>query len=62
MALEDDTIFCYKCTEVYAPNHQVALRWDDIDINLEMNGITPEISEKDEQAISLKEYTKQYVK
>ena len=62
MALEDDTIFCYKCTEVYAPNHQVALRWDDTDINLEMNGITPEISEKDEQAISLKEYTKQYVK
>lgn len=61
MALENKTIFCYKCTEVYAPNHQVSIRWDDPDINLDID-ITPDLSEKDMQAITLKEYVEQYVK
>lgn len=58
VALEDDTIFCYKCTEVYAPNHQVSIRWDDKDINLEIPIPQDEleISEKDQNALYLAEY------
>jgi dTDP-4-dehydrorhamnose 3,5-epimerase len=57
MALEDDTIFCYKCTELYAPNHQVSIRWDCPDIKLSLpNNVIPTISEKDEQGLYLTEY------
>ena len=62
VALEDDTIFCYKCTEVYAPNHQVALRWDDIDINLDIPVENLELSEKDiKDSLYLNEYIREYI-
>lgn len=62
VALEDDTIFCYKCTEVYAPNHQVSIRWDDKDLNLEIPIPVDEleISEKDQQGMYLVEYAREY--
>lgn len=60
MALEDDTIFCYKCTEVYAPEHQVAILWNDKDIKLEVPIENPELSEKDAAALTLVEYANQY--
>lgn len=58
VALEDDTIFCYKCTEVYAPNHQVSIRWDDKDLNLDIPIPIEEleISEKDQNGLYLAEY------
>lgn len=58
VALEDNTIFCYKCTEVYAPNHQLSIRWDDEDLalNIDIPAAELEISEKDKNGISLKEY------
>lgn len=60
MALEDDTIFCYKCTEVYAPEHQASILWNDRDINLELPIKNPELSEKDTKALTLMEFTNQY--
>jgi len=60
LAMEDDTIFCYKCTEVYAPNHQVSLRWDDKDIALELPIQDVDVSEKDQNAIYLTEFVNQY--
>jgi len=61
VALEDDTIFCYKCTEVYAPNHQVSIRWDDPDINLDIPVKGLEISEKDKNALYFPEYVRDYI-
>tara|TARA_R110000782_G_scaffold1387_1_gene5282 strand:- start:1844 stop:2416 length:573 start_codon:yes stop_codon:yes gene_type:complete len=58
MALENNTIFCYKCTELYAPNNQVCIRWDDPDINLSISKlIRPIVSKKDEDGMYLTEYT-----
>jgi dTDP-4-dehydrorhamnose 3,5-epimerase len=63
VALEDDTIFCYKCTEVYAPKHQVGIRWDDKDIDLDIPIPSDEleVSEKDQAALYLSEYVREYV-
>lgn len=62
MALEDDTIFCYKCTEVYAPNHQVGIMWNDPDIGIGGSIMQPDLSDKDANALSFQEYVNQYVK
>jgi len=60
LSLEDDTIFCYKCTEVYAPNNQVTIVWNDNDIKLDVSDHidTPLISDKDHLGLYLPEYTK----
>ncbi len=52
VALEDDTIFSYKCTNVYNPESEGGLLWDDeevaIDWKLKENGINkPILAEKD---------------
>jgi dTDP-4-dehydrorhamnose 3,5-epimerase len=50
--------FLYKCTDYYAPQHEVALRWDDPDIGIEwplVDGRPPTLSAKDAQGLSLRE-------
>lgn len=54
VALEDDTIFSYKCTNVYSPESEGGLLWNDekiaIDWKLEENSIDePILSERDEK-------------
>lgn len=65
LALEDDTIFCYKCTEVYAPDHQVGIRWDDKDINLDLEHTVYagdiKISDKDKDALYFSEFARDYI-
>ena len=63
VALEDGTIFSYKCTNVYAPEHDSGVMWDDPDIavdwQLEQYGITqPVISAKDGDRMSYAEYVR----
>jgi len=58
LALEDGTIFSYKCTNLYNPASEGGLMWNDKDINidwkLEENGIEePIISEKDTKNMTL---------
>ncbi len=64
LALEDDTIFSYKCTNKYAPEFDSGIRYNDPDINVEWpveliggweNVIT---SEKDSKLQSLEEFIK----
>ncbi len=47
LSLEDDTVFAYKCTEYYSPEHERCIRWNDstLDINWGIND--PVISAKD---------------
>lgn len=57
LSMEDDTIFCYKCTDVYAPNNQVSIRFDCPDIALELpEGFDVQLSEKDKEGLYLPEY------
>lgn len=49
LTLEDDTLFSYKCTNYYSPEHDGGIRWDDSDVNMEWPdiGCNFTISEKD---------------
>ena len=61
LALENDTIFSYKCTNLYNPTAEGGLLWNDkslnIDWKLEENGIKdPIVSEKDAKNVSWQEF------
>jgi dTDP-4-dehydrorhamnose 3,5-epimerase len=47
--LEDDTVFCYKCTGVYNKQSERALRWNDKEMNIQWGITQPILSEKDEK-------------
>lgn len=62
LALEDDTIFSYKCTNKYAPEFDSGIRYNDPDINVEwpvdlVGGLENVItSEKDSKLQSLETF------
>ena len=64
LALEDDTVFAYKCTNVYDKDSEVGLKWNDESIGLTNCEYIRDlkdsilVSEKDENAMSLAEYTR----
>lgn len=65
VSLEDDTIFSYKCTNVYNPQSEKGIMWNDPDINvdwqLEKYGIKePIISDKDSKNVLLKDIEKDF--
>ena len=68
LALEDDTIFSYKCTKEYDKSAEECLLWTDKDIDLTIDkSILTQfsisdilVSEKDKEGITLEEYTKKY--
>lgn len=55
-ALEDNTIFSYKCTNYYAPEYERALFWNDPELCIDWGLDNPIISEKDKAAILLKDF------
>ena len=50
VALEDNTILCYKCTEFYNKESEDSLFWNDKDLNIDWGVVNPIVSEKDQQA------------
>ena len=54
--------FHYKCTEFYCPEDEGAIRWDDPEIAINWPILDPELSKKDREAPSFKEYTSTMVK
>jgi dTDP-4-dehydrorhamnose 3,5-epimerase len=55
VTLEDGTDFLYKCTRLYAPEHERAIRWDDpaIGIDWPLGDIVPQLSAKDRAGVDL---------
>ena len=47
VTLEDDTIFSYKCTNVYNKESEGSILWNDSDLNIDWNINNPILSEKD---------------
>lgn len=47
LALEDNTIFSYKCSAYYAPQAERTLLWNDPELNIHWGISDPLVSEKD---------------
>ena len=50
VTLEPNTIFCYKCTDIYSPKHERSLLWNDPALGIDWGVPNPLLSSKDEQA------------
>jgi dTDP-4-dehydrorhamnose 3,5-epimerase len=48
--VSDSALLAYKCTDLYTPENEGAIRWDDPDIGIEWPAKDPVISEKDAAA------------
>ncbi|MBL4719601.1 MAG: dTDP-4-dehydrorhamnose 3,5-epimerase [Alphaproteobacteria bacterium] len=46
-ALQDNTVFHYKCTAYYSPSDEGAIRWDDPEIGIDWPIQPPLLSDKD---------------
>ena len=60
ISLEDDTIFTYKCTEVYNSASEDSLLWSDTDLNSDWGAINPLVSDKDLVAGIFKNFKSQF--
>ena len=56
LTLEDNTIFSYKCSNVYHSASEDAILWNDKDINVDWGIDQPILSEKDIQANSFNQF------
>ncbi len=54
LALEDDTIFSYKCSNYYHPSSEGILLWNDIDLKIDWGNIDFLISERDQNGLNFK--------
>jgi dTDP-4-dehydrorhamnose 3,5-epimerase len=55
LVLSETADFLYKTTDYYSPEHERCIRWDDpqLGITWPIDGMTPELSEKDRQGSTL---------
>jgi len=56
IALEDNTVFQYKCTNVYHRESEGSIRWNDPDLNIDWGVAHPILSEKDAAAPLFRSY------
>lgn len=48
VALEDNTLFLYKCSDYYQPSAEGGLRWDDPTLDINWGIDSPNVSDKDQ--------------
>lgn len=61
LTLEDNTIFNYKCTNVYNKESEGSILWNDPDINIEWNIENPILSEKDKISALFKDFKTPFI-
>jgi dTDP-4-dehydrorhamnose 3,5-epimerase len=62
VTLEDDTVFAYKCTNIYSPENDRGVKYDDPAIGIEWPDVGElTISEKDQNQPILQDITKEFV-
>ncbi|MAZ97771.1 MAG: dTDP-4-dehydrorhamnose 3,5-epimerase [Flavobacteriales bacterium] len=54
--LEDETVFLYKCTSTYSPEHEGNILWNDPDLGIDWGMSNPNLSEKDQTGPQLKDF------
>ena len=60
VALDNDTIFAYKCTAVYNKSAEGSLLWNDIDLGIDWGIDEPLVSEKDMLSVSFKDFKSKF--
>ena len=55
-SLEDDTVFYYKCTNYYSPQHERSILWNDETLNIDWGIIDPIVSEKDKKGLIFSDF------
>jgi dTDP-4-dehydrorhamnose 3,5-epimerase len=56
----EDTIFLYKCTNLYQPGEDVTIKWDDPDLNINWSNTNPIVSSKDLIGVGFKNFKTKY--
>jgi len=56
LTLEENTIFFYKCTQVYHKESERGIFWNDTDLKIQWGNDQPLVSEKDKIAGKFKEF------
>ena len=56
VSLEDDTIFSYKCTNIYSKEHEGCVLWNDLDLGIDWEIDQPLISPKDQEGTLFKDF------
>lgn len=51
----EKALFCYKCTEVYHPEHEATVLWNDPDLGIDWPIENPNLSQKDLEGKPLKD-------
>lgn len=54
--LEDDTVFLYKCTDTYSPEHEGSILWNDDNLGINWQVKSPKLSEKDQKGPNFVEF------
>jgi dTDP-4-dehydrorhamnose 3,5-epimerase len=57
LTLENNTLFSYKCTDVYNKASEGGLLWNDPELNIDWGISNPVLSEKDTQNPTLKDFS-----
>ena len=52
VALEEGTVFVYKCTALYDPSTERCIRWNDPVLNIDWGIAAPVVSAKDEVGVA----------
>ena len=60
VALEDDTIFSYKCSDMYNKKSEGCLMWKDKDLAIDWNVSNPIISPKDMKGLYFKDFKSKF--
>lgn len=56
LTLEEDTVFSYKCSNVYNKESEGGIHWNDQNLNIDWNIENPIVSEKDKEAPDFKSF------
>ena len=62
LVMSEKSIVSYKCTNLYNPNDEYGIKWNDPDLNIKWGNESPLLSEKDNSLPHLKDqrYLPQY--
>jgi dTDP-4-dehydrorhamnose 3,5-epimerase len=61
VALEDDTLFSYKCTNYYSKPHEGSIRWSDPDLGVDWETDMPVVSERDAASPLFREHPGEFI-